>query len=490
MRVIAATWIFLFSFGLEAQTIRVGAKHFTEGYILSEMMAQLLEDRGIKVERKYNLGGTVVCFEALRKGEIDVYPEYTGSLAEEILKSGQRLDHAAIASRLEKELGLGITQAFGFNNTYALAVTTQTAREHNLQSISDLVAYPEIRAAMSYEFLKRQDGWQNLKLSYGLSLDPVGIEHGLAYQALANGKIALTDVYSTDGEIKKYNLTLLEDDLHFFPDYKAVAVYNKSLDATSLRAISKLEAMISEEEMQALNARVLYQGEDFGEVAVSFLRSKSLLTDGRKAGENGLWRNLWDKTMAHLGITALALACAIGVALPLGIILYIFPGFSRPVLYVTGLLQTIPSIALLALMIPFFGIGKLPAIIALFLYALLPILRGTVTGLASVDPVLKTVASSLGMNRWQRLRYVELPLAMLSVLAGIRLAAVITIGTATLAAFIGAGGLGEFIVTGLALNNTEMILQGAIPAALLAIAVEYFFELFEQVLIPKHLRGK
>ncbi len=490
MKAIAVIWIFLHSLTLEAQILRVGAKHFNEGYILSEMLAQLLEDRGARVERKFNLGGTVVCFEALRKGEIDVYPEYTGSLAEEILKSSHRMNHAAIDSRLREELGLGISPAFGFNNTYALAVAMQTAKDHNLKSISDLVNYSEIKTAMSYEFLKRQDGWQNLKSTYGLTIDPVGIEHGLAYQALANGKIELTDVYSTDGEIRKYNLTLLEDDLNFFPDYQAVAVYNKALDIESRQAISKLEAMISEEEMQAMNAQVLYEGKDFGEVAASFLHSKNLLSGKKKTGNTTMWDELLQKTVAHLGITALALTIAIGIALPLGILLYVFPGFSRPVLYFTGLLQTIPSIAMLALMIPIFGIGKIPAIIALFLYALLPILRSTVTGLASVDPVLKTVASGMGMDRWQKLRYVELPLAMLSVLSGIRLAAVITIGTATLAAFIGAGGLGEFIVTGLALNNTQMILQGAIPAALLAIVVEQFFELLEKVLIPKHLRGK
>lgn len=490
MKTIAAIWVFLFSLTLEAQTLRVGAKHFNEGYLLSEMLAQLLEDQGFKVERKFNLGGTVVCFEALRKGEIDVYPEYTGSLAEEILKSSQRMDIAALGARLREDLGLEISPAFGFNNTYALAVGLPTAKEQNLKSISDLTTYPQVKAAMSYEFLKRQDGWHNLKLAYGLAIDPVGIEHGLAYQAVASGKIELTDVYSTDGEIKKYNLVILEDDLHFFPDYQAVAVYNKNLDIEARQAIAKLEAMISEGEMQAMNAQVLYEGKNFAEVAYSFLQRKHLISQNAQVRKSRLWGDLLEKTLAHLGITALALALAIGLALPLGILLYIFPRFSRAILYFTGLLQTIPSIALLALMIPIFGIGKIPAIIALFLYALLPILRSTVTGLTAVDPILKTVAEGMGMSRWQKLRYVEMPLAMLSVLAGIRMAAVITIGTATLAAFIGAGGLGEFIVTGLALNNTEMIMQGAIPAALLAIVVEFFFELLEKALIPPHLRSK
>lgn len=160
------------------------------------------------------------------------------------------------------------------------------------------------------------------------------------------------------------------------------------------------------------------------------------------------------------------------------------PKLSSAILYFSGLLQTIPSIALLAILIPVFGIGTLPAIIALFLYALLPILRNTLTGLQSVDPLLKTVADGIGMNRFQKLKLVEFPLAMPTVLAGIRTAAVINVSTATLAAFIGAGGLGEFIVTGLALNNTELILRGAIPAAALALLLEFGFLFLEKGWVP------
>ena len=134
--------------------------------------------------------------------------------------------------------------------------------------------------------------------------------------------------------------------------------------------------------------------------------------------------------------------------------------------------------------------GFLPAMIALFLYALLPILRNTVSGLFTVDPQLRKVASAIGLDEWKRLRLIELPLAMPAILTGIRTAAVINVGTATLAAFIGAGGLGEFIVTGLALNNTTLILKGAIPSAILAICIELFFEGMEWLLIPRHLRQK
>jgi osmoprotectant transport system permease protein len=178
------------------------------------------------------------------------------------------------------------------------------------------------------------------------------------------------------------------------------------------------------------------------------------------------------------------------IAIPAGVLVYRLPAISRPILYLTGLLQTIPSIALLAFMIPVFGIGVVPAIVALFLYALLPILRNTATALFSVDPLLKKVSVGMGLTTWQRLRHIELPLAAPTIFAGIKTAAVINIGTATLAAFIGGGGLGEPIVTGLALNDTKLILEGAIPAALLAVLVEFGFERLEKILIPKHLLQK
>jgi osmoprotectant transport system permease protein len=162
---------------------------------------------------------------------------------------------------------------------------------------------------------------------------------------------------------------------------------------------------------------------------------------------------------------------------------------ARGLLYVTGLVQTIPALALLALLIPLVGLGELPAILALFLYSLLPIVRNTLSGLFSVDPLLRQVATGMGMTDWQRIWHIELPLAMPTLLAGIKTAAIISIGTATLAAFVGAGGLGEPIITGLNLNDNSLILEGAVPAALLAIMAELIFEVIERRLVPAHLRN-
>ncbi len=473
-----------------SQTVSVGAKAFNEGYILAEIQSQLLEDAGYTVERKYNLGGTLICFEALKNGEIDTYPEYTGTISEEILKLNKKPTEDELRSQLLNQFDLNITPSYGFNNTYALTMKRETAERLGIKKISDLISHPELNMALSYEFLKRKDGWDNLASFYGLKNKPVGIEHGLAYAALEDGKIQLIDAYSTDGEIEKYDLVILEDDREFFPKYYALSFYRGQLEPKALTALEKLNGEITEFEMQDMNYKVLYENKTFSEVAHEFLAGKNLLTNTTEHKSSSWLSEILDKTVTHIWLTTFALVLSIIVALPLGIVIYHFSTAAKPILYVAGLLQTIPSIALLAFMIPLFGIGVTPAIVALFLYALLPILRNTATGLFSVDPLLKKVGTGMGLTRWQKLRYVELPLSFPTIIAGIKTAAVINIGTATLAAFIGAGGLGEFIVTGLSLNNTNLILMGAIPAALLAILVEFFFEMLERVLVPKHLKMK
>jgi osmoprotectant transport system permease protein len=470
-------------------TVKIGAKHFNEGYLLAEMLAQIFEINDFQVERKFNLGGTLICFEALRKDEIDIYPEYSGTITEQILKVGKKLEFNELRDQLLNKYNLEMSESFGFNNTYALAVKNVTGDQYDLNTISDLRFQPQLQFAFSYEFLKREDGWEKLAAFYLLPQKPVGIEHGLSYQALDQGKIDLIDIYSTDGEISRYNLKILKDDLNFFPEYKAVALFRRELSPEVKSLIAILENSLNEEKMQQLNSRVVFNDESHSIVARSFLL-KTGLVEEHQIIETGAIEEIFDKTIVHLGLTGIALLAAVMIAIPLGVMIYRHEQIARPVLYFSGLLQTIPSIALLALMIPLFGIGVLPAVVALFLYALLPILRNTATALFSIDPLLKKVATGIGLTPWQRLRYVEIPLSTPTIFAGIKTAAVISIGTATLAAFIGAGGLGEFIVTGLALNNTTLILKGAIPAALLAILVEFIFELIEKFYVPKHLQEK
>ena len=469
----------------QTRPIVIGSKMFTEGYLLAEMMAQVLEERGFEVRRRTGLGGTLVAFQALVSGEIDAYPEYTGTLTQAILQVDAELGEAQLNARLAP-LGAELLPPLGFNNTYAIAVTGETASRFGLERISDLADLPQLRFGFSHEFRDRADGWPGLQQRYGLPQTSSGIGHGLAYLALLEGDIDVTDAYSTDGDLLRYDLSVLEDDLGFFPAYLAAPLVRTDLEPDVKAALSALTGRLDDETMRALNAEVVVEERTFAQVAQSFLLAQGHVTSGETRAPT-LWETLGRNTLTHLKLTAIAVlaACLVGVGLAL--LVYRSPALSAGVLYVAGLLQTIPSIALLALMIPLAGVGQVPAIIALFLYSLLPIARNTITALITIDPLLRRVTQALGLSEREQLRHVYVPLALPHMLAGVRIAAVVSIGTATLAAFIGAGGLGEPIVTGLALNDTSLILQGAIPAALLALAGELFFELLQRRLVPRHM---
>ncbi len=385
---------------------------------------------------------------------------------------------------------MDLLNSFGFNNTYAIALARSFAQQRGLKKVSDLAKFPDLRFGFSYEFLNRHDGWPGLARTYKLVVRPVGIEHGLAYQAVRENMLVVTDVYSTDGDIKKFDLFLLEDDRQYFPQYLAAPLVRGGLDRRIKQIVGELSGTLTDDQMRGLNAMVMLEGKSFAEVAHRFLSGAGLLMSERTRLEESKWVTLFFRTVTHLKLTLIALVAGMIVAIPFGVLAYRVRTISRPVIYIAGLLQTIPSIALLAFMVPLFGIGAKPAIMALFLYSLLPILRNTAAALFAIDPVLKKVSVGMGLTAQQRLRYVELPLAAPTILAGIKTAAVINIGTATLAAFIGAGGLGEPIVTGLALNDTSLILEGAIPAAILAILTEWAFEGLEKLMIPAHLLQK
>jgi osmoprotectant transport system permease protein len=207
--------------------------------------------------------------------------------------------------------------------------------------------------------------------------------------------------------------------------------------------------------------------------------------DGDGAGR---WARLWQRTAEHLRLVLISLAAAVLIAIPLGIYAAHAKRLGQLVMALSGVLQTIPSLAMFVFMIPFFGIGTWPAIAALFLYSLLPIVRNTYAGLSGIAPELRESAAALGLPRGVRLHRVELPMAMRSILAGIKTAAVINVGTATLGALIGAGGYGQPIVTGIRLDDTGLILEGAIPAACMALAVQALFEGVERWLTPRGMR--
>ncbi|MGK0340688.1 MAG: osmoprotectant transport system permease protein [Candidatus Azotimanducaceae bacterium] len=469
----------------ESKPIVVASKNFSESYLLAEMLSQLLEASGQAVERRFGLGGTLVCYEALTNSEIDVYVEYSGTVSQAILKQSGSLSMSALNEQLQP-IELELLDSIGFNNTYAVAIKQKLALERDLKTVSDLADNSDLRIAFSLEFLNREDGWPGLKRAYGFTGQPTGIEHGLAYQAIEQGSIDITDAYSTDGDLERYQLVTLKDDKGYFPEYVAAPLIRQGLDAVTRQTLNQLSGMIDEDTMRRLNGEVVVQNRTFAEVASSYLFEAGLLEEETDQS-SAIWDRLIKNTITHLQLTSIALLMGCVFGLSIGVMVYRSPTVSRVMVYLAGLMQTIPSIALLALMIPMFGIGFVPAIIALFLYSILPILRNTITALLTIDPLLKRVADAIGLTPRQQLRYVLLPLALPNILAGIKTAAVISIGTATLAAFIGAGGLGEPIVTGLALNDSNLILQGALPAAGLAIIVELLFELLERVLVKPHM---
>lgn len=478
-------------------TLRVGSKRFTESYILAELLAQTAAPHTASppVVRQ-GLGNTAIVYEALRSGAIDLYAEYTGTIALEILKGSPAETREAMNAALAP-LGLGVAIPLGFNDGYALAVRAADAERLGLRTLSDLARHPELKLGLSNEFIGRADGWKGLAARYGFTQTPTGLDHGLAYEAVAAKQIDAMDIYTTDAKIEHLGLRVLEDDKKYFPRYDAVVLYKLDLPSRlpkAWAALQALEGRINERAMIAMNARAELQSVPFDVIARDFLAStggKAQPQESKRGFAAKLFGpDLWQLTRQHLMLVAISVGIAILIGVPLAILVFAHVRLRALVLGIASILQTVPSLALLAVLISLLGaIGALPALIALTLYSLLPIMRNTVTGLAEVPNGLRMAGTALGMTPPQSLRLVLLPLALPTLLAGVRTATAIAIGTATIAAFIGAGGFGERIVTGLALNDRELLLAGALPAAALALLSEGIFELVELAMRRRRRTG-
>jgi osmoprotectant transport system permease protein len=471
-------------------TVRVGSKTFTESVILGEIAQGLIREAGIPSSHWRELGGTQVLFHALEANELDVYPEYTGTISGEILAGKGIRGEAALRSALA-ERGVGMSRPLGFNDTYAIGMREDVASRLGLVSLSDLKRHPDLKFGFSNEFMDRADGWPGIRDRYGLPQRNVrGLDHDLAYRALASGELDATDLYSTDAEIRQYKLRVLHDDVGFFPSYECVWLYRTDLEARApeaFAALTRLQGRITELEMAGMNARAKIDKVPEDQVAADFLADKF----GIKASviAETFAGRLLHRLGEHVALVSISLAAAILVAIPLGIIAARRPRLGPIILTMVGVIQTIPALALLVFMIPWLGIGAKPALVALFLYSLLPIVRNTATGLRDIPNSLRESAEALGLPPRARLLKIELPMASRAILAGIKTAAVINVGTATIGALIGAGGFGQPILTGLRRDDPRMILfEGAIPAALLALAVQGAFDLAERFLVPRGLR--
>ncbi|MEJ5999805.1 glycine betaine ABC transporter substrate-binding protein [Paucibacter soli] len=470
-----------------AQTaVQVGSKRFTESYVLGELVRQRLQQAGVPAQHQQGLGNTAILVQALKSGSIDVYPEYSGTIQRELLKhDGPALDMPALNRALAPH-GLKAGVALGFNNSYALAMREADAARLGVDSISALARLPataqrQLRLGFSHEFLQRADGWPGLAKAYQLQLPaPAGVDHGLAYEALAGGQLDLIDVYTTDAKLARLPLRVLRDDLGFFPSYDALLLMRAGLDEGPLAALA---GRIDARRMMELNAQVELDGRSFAAVAQGVLARAAAPAAEPRAG---LWQrllapDLWRLLGQHLTLVLGSLALGVALGVPLGIWAWLNPRLAGLVMGAAGLLQTLPSLALLAFLIALLGrIGFVPALLALFLYALLPIVRMTHAGLQGVPAGLREAGRALGLRRGQLLCSIELPLALPVLLAGIKTAAVLNVGTATVAAFVGAGGLGERIVAGLAVNDSDLMLAGALPAAALALLVQWLFDVLER----------
>ncbi|MHB8635581.1 MAG: glycine betaine ABC transporter substrate-binding protein [Fimbriimonadaceae bacterium] len=466
--------------------LTVGSKKFTESYVLGEIARGLLTKQGFDVTHKQGMGATLILWAALKSGSIDVYPEYTGTIGEEILKSKTKLTPTEMRAELAKQ-GIGMTDELGFNNTYTLVMKADKAKALGITKISDLKDHTDLPCGPTIEFLGRKDGWNPLMARYGIVMKSVkGIDHMLGYKAMDAGSIAVKDAYSTDAAIAENHLVSLKDDLGFFPQYKAVFLYRLTIPAKAVDALNSIAGLIDESDMVKLNAEA-EKTKDYVAAANMFFRQHKETGVAAEASTN-VWSELAAETGQHLVLVGISLALAVLVGIPLGIRAGRAGAVSTVILGATGLIQTVPSLALFAILVPWLGTEPRTAVLALFLYSLLPIVRNTATGLSGISSSLRESAAALGLAAKARLFKVELPLASPTILAGIKVSAIINVGTATIAAFIGAGGLGQSIQTGLALSDNKLILRGGIAAAVLAILVQMLFEGVDRLLIPKGLR--
>ncbi len=506
----------------------IASKPFAESYVLAEIFAQLLEARGIAVDRRFGLGATEIAFGALREGAIDIYPEYTGTALAAILGEEMQADadgvYRHVAATFRERWDARWLAPLGFENTYAIAVRRETAAELRLATLSDLAREAGgLRAGFTPDFIGRSDGLPGLRAAYGFdAAEVLPLLQAVKYEALVESGVDVIDGYSTDGLIARYDLVVLEDDRGFFPPYEAAGLVNGDFwrrRPDAIAALSELSGLLEVERVREWNRRAESDGDPVTDIARDALVELGLvISDGgetaepdpaesaaaRAAGRGStasaesvqtpvvgfvtyMWRNRTDllgHARRHIVLVIVSLGAAALLAIPAGLLLVRFAQGAEGVIRGIGVVQTIPSLALLAFMIPALGIGVVPAVVALFLYSLFPILRNTYTGVRDANPAAVDAARALGMTPAQLLRHVRLPLAAPVIMAGLRTAAVINVGTATIAAFIGAGGLGDPIVAGLALSDTRMILSGAIPAAALALLVDGALGIAEKRVAP------
>lgn len=485
--------------------IRIGSRDFPESVLVAEILSTSIEKfTDYKVDRKFHLGGVKVCLAAMQSNNLDIYPDYTGSLIHNVLGEHDRNQYLVnyIKMALNEKYDFSITESLGFENSFVLAVRKSFAKKYNLETLSDLASLlssnkelaQNIRVAFKHSFLKRPDGYKMLQDIYAFDFQKLmALEYNIAYQNLKENRIDVIDAFSTDSRLKDPELTALKDDRNALIPYSSVYVYRNKLKQ-NFPEIMKIQKLLDEsltnEKMLELNSRI-EAGEPYKQVAESFiaeLEHEPGFLDLSDDASLSFWQKrlkqdlplLAKAFLQHLRLAAVASLLASFIGIFIGIFISYRKKLAKLVLGFISVTQTIPSLALLALLIPFVGLGFYPAVIALFIYALLPVIQNTYTGITTIPYKYIELANAIALKESQILFRVKLPMALSFILAGVRTSIVICIGTATLATFVGAGGLGDLIKAGIDLNSNYMIALGAVPAALLALSVSITLTKFER----------
>ena len=470
-----------------ARQVIIGSKSFSESIILSEILNQKIRNKGLDTKHIEGMGATIIVWQGLLEGSVDIYPEYSGTISSEILKSKTPLSMDDIRSELKNKYSINVSKKIGFNNSYALVMKREKAQKLGIKKISDLKNHPDLVIGISHEYLKRKDGWKPLLRAYGLKFNNVsGFQHDLAYRALDHGKIDITDTYTTSSQKEVLDLIILEDDLDFFPRYEALYLYRDELPDEAIDAMDSMAGKIDEQLMDKMNS--IADKDKSIAVAVNYAMEKLFPDETVDLVESRILSSILERGKEHIHLVSISMIFAIFIGILLGFLASKYKRLASIILTVTSILQTIPGLALLALLIPLTGISELTAIIALLLYSLLPIVSNTYQGFTQISREYTNTAKALGLSPFHIAVYIKAPMAMPSILTGIRTSLVINVGTATLAALIGVGGFGAPILAGLSLNDQNAILMGAIPAALLAALCQIGMIYLEKLIVAKGIR--
>ncbi len=460
MKTLIISLVLAFSlFAKAAPVIMVGSKPNTESKIIAEMIALALETTGeAQVERKFGLGETPIILEHLKAGKIDIYPEYSGNIGDLLISASWDKTLGKIRGALAGHK-IVTSGTLGFNRTSTLAVKKDNTRFKDINTISDLKKLSGFKGGFTYKFLRSGRGLFPLMKDYGITQKKVRkMSKKRMIETINSGEVEIIEMASTDPALLKYNLKTLKDDRGFLPKYLAFMLTKKDFP-TKYPASWKilhdvLVGRITEADMARMNAQVELEGKSYSAIAAGFLK---------KAGVNtnfSMWKQIYPKLLTHIQLVIIPLL----LSTIFGVFLVVMAAknkvFEKLVTLMNRFYKPIPFLVFLCILIPFLGTGKTPVYMTLFIFGIFPIVK-------------------YSFPNW----------SIHNILSGVKNTAFINVGMATIAAYVGAGGLGDLIISGLSGNDKNMILMGVIPAIILGVLIHLLIELSDKYMSPKKMDG-